>query len=46
LRKRTVAACSEARVEMAAYSGAGDEVAVCSEAGIEDGKWCRWLDGF
>jgi hypothetical protein len=34
LRKRTAMACSEA----------GIEVAVCSGAGIEDGKW-RWQRG-
>jgi hypothetical protein len=46
LRKRTVAACSEAGVEAAACFGAGDEAAACSGARIEDGRWRRWRDGF
>jgi hypothetical protein len=51
LRKRMVAARSEARVkvaarseagvEAAAHSEAGDEAAVCSGPGIEDGRWWR-----
>jgi hypothetical protein len=44
LRKRTVAARSEARVEAAASSRARDETAACSGAGIEDGRW-RWRHG-
>jgi hypothetical protein len=46
LRKRTVAACSEAGVKAAACSGAGDEAAACSRAGIEDGWWHRRHDNF
>jgi hypothetical protein len=46
LRKRTAAAHSEAGVEAVVCSGAGDEVAACSRAKIEDGRWQRWRDGF
>jgi hypothetical protein len=46
LRKRTVAARSEAGVKAAACSGAGDEAAACSGAGIEDGWWHRRHDNF
>jgi hypothetical protein len=37
LRKRTVTARSEAEVEAAASSKAGDQAAMCSRAKIEDG---------
>jgi hypothetical protein len=46
LRKRTVVARSEAEVEVATYSRARDEAAACSRAGIEDGRWQRWHNGF
>jgi hypothetical protein len=46
LRKRMVAARSEAGVEVAACSRAGDEATVCSGAGIEDGRWWWWRGGF
>jgi hypothetical protein len=45
LRKMTVVARSEAGVEAAACSGASDEVAACSEAGIVEDRW-RCRDGF
>jgi hypothetical protein len=45
LRKTATVACSEAGVEAIAWSGAGDEAAVCSRARIEDGRWRRWHDG-
>jgi hypothetical protein len=45
LRKRTVAACSDAGVEATVCSGAGDKVVACSGAGIEDDRWRR-RDGF
>jgi predicted Fe-Mo cluster-binding NifX family protein len=38
LRKRTVAACSEAGVEVVVCSEAGDEAAACSRAGIKGGR--------
>jgi hypothetical protein len=38
MRKRMVAARSEAGVEAAACSKAGDEAATCSGTGIEDGR--------
>jgi hypothetical protein len=44
LRKRTVAARSEA--EVVVCSRAGDEATACSGARIEDGRWWRWRDGF
>jgi hypothetical protein len=44
LRKTTAAARSEAGVEAAACSGVRDEAAVCSKAGIEDGR--QWCGGF
>jgi hypothetical protein len=46
LRKRMVAACSEAGLEAMTCSRAGDEVVVHSRAGIEDGRWRRRRDGF
>jgi hypothetical protein len=39
LRKRTAMARSETGVEVAACFEARDEVATCSRAGIEDGRW-------
>jgi hypothetical protein len=39
LRKRTSVMHSEGGVEAAACSVAGDKVAVCSGASIEDGRW-------
>jgi hypothetical protein len=39
LRKRTVAAHSEAGDEAAVCTGAGDDVAACSRARIKDGRW-------
>jgi hypothetical protein len=39
LRKRTVVARSDARVEAVACSEAGDEAVVCSGAKIKDGRW-------
>jgi hypothetical protein len=41
LRKRTVVARSDARVEAVACSAAGDEAVVCSGAKIKDGRWRR-----
>jgi hypothetical protein len=41
MRKRMVAARSEARVEVVACSEAGDEVVACSGTGIEDDKLWR-----
>jgi hypothetical protein len=38
-RKRTVTACSEAGVEAAASSMAGDKAVKCSKARIKDGRW-------
>jgi hypothetical protein len=38
LRKRTVAARSEAGVKVATCFGAEDEAAACSEVGIENGS--------
>jgi hypothetical protein len=46
LRKRTVAARSEAGVEVAACFGAEDEAAACSEVGIENSSWWRRHGGF
>jgi hypothetical protein len=46
MRKRTAAARFEVGVEVAAYAGAKDEVAVCSGSRIEHGKWRQWHDGF
>jgi hypothetical protein len=46
LRKRTAAAHSEAVVEVAVFSGTGDEAMACSGAGIEDDKWWRRHGGF
>jgi hypothetical protein len=39
-----MAAYSEARIEVAACSKAGDKAAACSGTGIEDGRWRqhRW----
>jgi hypothetical protein len=36
----------EAGIEAAACSGAGDEVAACFRARIEDDRWWRWRDDF
>jgi hypothetical protein len=46
LRKRTAVARSEAEVEAAACSRAGDEATALSGAGIEDGRWWWWHSGF
>jgi hypothetical protein len=45
LMKRTTVVRFEAGVE-AACSEARDEAAACSGAGIEDDMWCRWRNGF
>jgi hypothetical protein len=39
LRKRTVAACSEAGVKAVVCSRVGDEASACSGARVEDGRW-------
>jgi hypothetical protein len=41
-----VAVCSGAGDEVVVRSRAGDEVAVCSEAGIKDVRWWRQCDYF
>jgi hypothetical protein len=41
LRKRMAAVHSEAGVVAVACSGAKDEAAACTEAGIKDGRWRR-----
>jgi hypothetical protein len=46
LRKRTAAACSEAEVEVAGCSRAGDKPVACSGAGIEDNRWQRQCGSF
>jgi hypothetical protein len=46
LRKRTAAGRFEARIEVAACSGAGDEAVVCSRAKIEDGRWWQRRGSF
>jgi uncharacterized protein (UPF0261 family) len=46
LRKRTVAACSEAGVEAVVCSGARDEAVACFGARIKDSRLWRWHNGF
>jgi hypothetical protein len=46
LRKRTTVARSEVGVEAAACSRDEDEVAVCSGAGIKDGRWRQRCGGW
>jgi hypothetical protein len=46
LRKSTTTTRSEAEVEVAACSTAGDEAAVCSGAEIKDGRWQQQRDSF
>jgi hypothetical protein len=41
LRKRMVAARSEAEVEAVVCSRAGNEAVACSRARIKDGRWWR-----
>jgi hypothetical protein len=41
LRKRMVAARSEAEVEAVVWSRAGNEAVACSRARIKDGRWWR-----
>jgi hypothetical protein len=46
LRKRTVAARSEAGVEAVVCSGARDEAVACFGARIKDSRLWRWHNGF
>jgi hypothetical protein len=46
LRKRSAAACSEVRVEVAACSGPGDKAPTFSRAEIKDCRLWRQCGGF